>query len=295
MGAIWLRDLPAVIAAAGLHVQTWPGWENRARSSGGYDDVRAVGIHHDAWPAGRSLHDRCSYAWDRAGTRPIGALWLHTDATVVVGAAGATNTQGRGGPYPTSRGTIPLDAGNRYMISVEASNNGVGEPWPPAMQDAYVVLCRALCAAYGLNPATDVVAHFEWTTRKIDPAGPSRWAPPGATGSARWNMAAFRAEVATPPPPPPPPEDPDMPLSDDDVARIARAVWAHQLGPIDRNTRNEPITPAVQYPAGRIIRETRTVAIRDLNHTPAGRSFAAADVPDVDDGPPPRMADDDET
>ena len=48
MGGIWLYDLPDVLAGAGLTVDTWPGWENRSRSSGGYDAVRAVFAHHTA-------------------------------------------------------------------------------------------------------------------------------------------------------------------------------------------------------------------------------------------------------
>ncbi len=190
-GGIWLRNLPDVLRRAGLNVSTWPGWENRARSSGGYDSIMAIGIHHDAFRAGTPLEQRCRYAWEGADSRPIGAMWLHTDARVVVGAAGATNTQGNGGPLRVSRGTIPQNAGNRHMISIEASNNGVGEPWPTVMQDAYVAMCAALCDEYGLDRSRDVIAHFEWTNRKIDPAGPSRW----ATGNRSWNMQAFRAEV----------------------------------------------------------------------------------------------------
>src|SRR5690606_7921464 len=115
-----------------------------------------------------------------------------------LGAAGATNTQGKGGPVWTSRGVIPVDAGNRYMFSIEAGNNGVGEPWPKAQTDAYVLLCCAVldcvnCETPGAKlGAGDIFAHFEWApTRKIDPAGPSPW----ATGAAKWNMDAFRGAV----------------------------------------------------------------------------------------------------
>jgi hypothetical protein len=161
-----------------------------------------IGVHHDAIKTGVSLAARCKGAWEISSTRPIGALWLHTDGSWMVGAAGATNTQGQGGPYRTSKGTIPLDQGNRFMLSIEASNNGVGEVWPEVMQDSYVRGCAALCKWLGLNPLTDVIAHFEWTTRKIDPAGPSRY----AAGATKWNMPAFRSDVQaslapTPPPP----------------------------------------------------------------------------------------------
>lgn len=205
MGSIWLGSLPDVLREAGLDVSTWPGWETRSRSSGGYEKLLGVGVHHDAIKTGTPLDTRCRAAWDSTGNpdRPVGAIWLHTDGRVVVGAAGATNTQGKGGPYPTSRGVIPLNDGNRYMLSIEASNNGVGEVWPPEQQAAYVTMCAALCTAYGLDPALDVIAHFEWTTRKIDPAGNSLY----ATGGNEWDMGRFRRDVedaaAIPPIPPP--------------------------------------------------------------------------------------------
>lgn len=204
MGSVWLGSLPQVLRDAGLNVQTWQGWETRSRSSGGYDKVWAIGVHHDAISTGTSLNTRCRNAWESSPDRPIGAMWLHTDGTYMVGAAGATNTQGKGGPYNVSKGTIPLDAGNRYMLSIEASNNGVGEVWPAVQQDAYRRGCAALCRWLGLDPNRDVVAHFEWTTRKIDPAGNSDY----AVGGAKWNMGRFRQDIArigAPVPPDPSP------------------------------------------------------------------------------------------
>lgn len=193
MGAVWLGSLPDVLRAAGLQVEVWPNWETRSRSTGGYNAVWAIGVHHDAISTGTPLEQRCRAAWDSATNpnKPVGAVWLHTDGRIMVGAAGATNTQGRGGPYRTSKGTIPLDQGNLYMLSIEASNNGVGETWPLAQQIAYVKMCAALCKWLGLDPRTDVVAHFEYTSRKIDPAGPSMY----AAGANKWDMTKFRSDV----------------------------------------------------------------------------------------------------
>jgi len=211
MGAVWLHDLPAVIAAAGLQVRTWPGWEQRSRSSGGYDSVWAIGIHHTA--SSTTPDNDCKWMWQNSPDRPIGAMLLDRTGLVTVGAAGATNTQGKGGPWPTSQGIIPLDQGNRFMVSVEAANSGTGEPWPQVQQDAYVKLCAALVARYGLT-AGDVVAHHEWARgRKIDPAGSSKW----ATGRNSWNMDQFRGDVfwATRPPTTPPPLPTPHPGIDD--------------------------------------------------------------------------------
>jgi len=210
MGAIWLFDLPDVLADAGLAVDVWPGWEIRARSSGGYDAVRAVFAHHTA--SKTSPASDMSYMWDStSGDQPIGALYLARDGRITVGAAGATNTQGKGGPWTLSTGTIPKDQGNSYGIAIEAANGGTGEPWPAAQTDAYIVACRALCHAYGLDPARDVLAHWEWVEpscpgRKVDPVGPSPW----AAGAQSWNMDAFRADVTGGEPPDPgTPEPPD--------------------------------------------------------------------------------------
>ena len=178
MGAVWLYDLPDVLAGAGLTVDVWPGWETRARSSGGYDAVRAVfcpshGVEHVA----RFGH--VVYVGGFAAISPIGALYLARDGAVTVGAAGATNYQGKGGPWDLSTGTIPIDTGNSYGIALEAANCGTGaEPWPAAQTDAYLIAVAALCAAYGLDPTRDVLSHREWCQpscpgRKVDPAGPS--------------------------------------------------------------------------------------------------------------------------
>ncbi len=210
MGSIWLTDLPDVLRAAGLDVATWPGWETRSRSSGGYDAIRAVFCHHTA--SNTSPSNDMSYMWDNtSGDQPIGALYLARDGRITVGAAGATNTQGKGGPWNLSTGPIPKDAGNANGIAIEAANAGTGEPWPAAQTSAYVAACRALCSAYGLEPSWDVLSHREWCEpscpgRKVDPVGPS----PYAVGATSWNMAAFRfdvAQIAPPKPVPPTPKD----------------------------------------------------------------------------------------
>ena len=122
-------------------------------------------------------------------------------------AGGAANTNGSGSD---PCGTVPLDDGmNARSIAIEAGNSGgTGEPWPQVQQDCYRWLVAALCAAYGIGVA-QAHSHFEWAPgRKIDPAGQSRY----ASGSAMWDMDAFRADVAslisTPEPEPEPTPEP---------------------------------------------------------------------------------------
>jgi hypothetical protein len=117
-------------------------------------------------------------------------------------AAGATNTNGSG----TCPHCGTTDNMNTRAIGIEAGNNGTGEPWPAAQQDAYLVLCRVLCSHYGIaNEAVQFHATYA-PSRKIDPAGPSRWAPSGT-----WPLDPFQADVAKPPAPIPPEEEDDMP------------------------------------------------------------------------------------
>ena len=250
MGSYWLYDLPDVLEAAGLDFDVWPGWETRARNSGGYDNVWAVFVHHTASDGPQDAD--CAYEWDATGgDQPIGAINLGRDGHIYVGAAGATNCQGKGGPWKLSRGTIPQDKGNAYGIAIEAGNSGTGEAWPQAQTDAYVRLVAALCAAYGLDPQRDVLAHFEWVEpscpgRKIDPAGPS----PYASGSSSWDMDGFRGDVVhCDGNQPPPPEEDDV--TDEDIARIATAVWKYMT--VDQ-TVNKAVT------AEQLLQYTRNAA-----------------------------------
>ena len=204
---MWLHALPDVLSDAGIAFDFYDGWETRSRSTGGYEQVRAIGTHHTA--SRTAPANDMGWMWQNSPDRPIGAVLLDRSGLVTIGAAGATNTQGKGGPVDTSKGQIPLDKGNLYMFSIEAANDGVGEPWPGVQQDVYVALCSALLPYLGLTVG-DVFAHFEWAPgRKYDQAGNSRY----ALGSDLWDMDRFRGDVFTfsqpPPPEPAPPPAPE--------------------------------------------------------------------------------------
>lgn len=216
MGTTWLRDLPTWLSAAGLNVSTYSGWESRSRSSGGYEgSVRAIAMHHDASTPQTSVQAACNYAWQNSPDGPIGAIILGRKGEVVVGAAGATNTMGKGGPVPTSRGTIPQDKGNLYMLAIEAMNNGVGETWPQVQLTAYFTMVRTLMDRLGLR-SSDVYTHYEYCQpscpgRKIDPRGPTPSMPDlgGTSGQIIWPTAAIRKRLdAMAPPQPQPPQPP---------------------------------------------------------------------------------------
>ena len=227
---IWLLDLPDACRAGGLDVTLYDGWETRSRSSGGYDDLLGVGYHHDASSSTSDDGSSDAYGWLYADYKPIGAMRLHRSGALVIGAAGATNTMGKGGPITCSRGTVPQDRGNQTLIAIEAANNGVGEPWPKVQVDAYIALVGALCWWYDLDPQRDIVSHWEYCkpscpNRKIDPAGPTPSSPSigGTTGAATWSTAGFRDAVDAWPPPDTPTPTPTPPtLEDDDMLFICK-------------------------------------------------------------------------
>jgi len=224
MGSRYLTDLADVVRSAGLTVievgsspsQTGDAWKRRGRSSGGYDGAypNHVMVHHTA--SGRSADGwgDANYCTFSSENRPVCNIYLARDGRVWVCAGGATNTNGSG----TCPHCGASDSMNSRAIGIEAGNDGVGEAWPTAQQDAYVVLVGALCANYGIGNSA-IVSHFEYAPdRKVDPAGPSRWSKPsGGGGGNKWRMDEFRAAVAgsggAPIPPPTP-----TPTQEDDVA-----------------------------------------------------------------------------
>jgi hypothetical protein len=201
MGAVWLHDTPHFFEKWNIPFELYPGWELRSRSSGGLEKVLAVGIHHTASRV--SADNQMSYVWRNAPDKPVGNIFIARDGTVTLGAAGASNTQGRGGPISTSKGKIPKDQGNLFMIAVEGANDGVGQEWPDAQMQSYIRVCAALCDQFDLNPVTDILSHWEYVNptqpnRKIDPAGPTPSMPDigGTTGVRRWNDTHFKKRVA---------------------------------------------------------------------------------------------------
>ena len=227
MGSIWLSDLPAKLSGV-PNVSFYSGWQTRSRSSGGYDALLGIAVHHTA--SQTSTANDCYYQWVTCSDGPVGAIYIGRAGEIVVGASGATNCVGKGGPWNLSRGTVPLDKGNQNTISIEAGNNGVGEPWPEAQQNAYIALVRALCSGYGFA-SSDVISHYEWCLpscpgRKIDPAGPSRWGSINASGT--WDMNLFRAELtgtAPPTPEPTPPTPEPTPPQEDWMANLPTITY----------------------------------------------------------------------
>ena len=163
----------------GLKVELYRGWQTRGSSSFA---PRCAVVHHDAIPTrwvappsilinGRSdlPGPLCNFALNAAGT-----VWMI--------AAGRANHAGTGGWH----GCV----GNSSAWGTEAQNAGTGsQVWPDAQLDAYVALNAACCDFSNFDPSM-VCRHAEWTSRKIDAAGP--W-----QGGGNWSddMGRFRLDV----------------------------------------------------------------------------------------------------
>lgn len=219
MSGLYYTELANWCRAAGLKVVEYSGWQTRARSSGGFASA-PLGIqwHHTAG-SGSNPQGDCDYMWRNANDRPIGNVYLARDGTVWVGAAGAANTAGKGGPYKMSRGTVPLDKGNTTTFAIEAANNGVGQEWPEAQINAFFILSNMLNAKFGNQPS-DLFTHQAYApTRKIDPSTAAAvrgaWKPRSCTGSGSWNVDDVKSECGrragkpTPPPTPTPEPEPE--------------------------------------------------------------------------------------
>jgi hypothetical protein len=250
MGAIYLDGIHApslleVVAATGVPTTGYSGWQTRSRGSGGYDAPGPIAlvVHHTASPArstpGQQFANDASYCAVGHADAPVANMVLGPEGQVSVHAAGASNHAGDGGPWSTSRGTIPASGANSRSIAVEASNDGQGQPWSLEQQDAYVAISAAMCSAYGFDPArrgptaSDLIAHYEWAGpsppapgRKCDPAGPSRWSGPSGGCNARnyWRMDEFRAAVAAYMANGPQPPEPEVPMIEQLIAPVVSTV-----------------------------------------------------------------------
>lgn len=112
-------------------------------------------------------------------------------------ASGPTYTEGKGGPI----GLIPANGANTVANSLEIANWGDGVDVYEPLQQRAVLAWSAVSAELAAElwgwpddpfGADRLFSHSEWSPgRKVDPLGPSAWAPDGGI----WNMDAFRIEA----------------------------------------------------------------------------------------------------
>ena len=141
----WLTHMADVLRDAGLTVIEYAGWKSRSNSTGAMRANLGVIVHHSASGTGWTAQREADFLAVEHDSAPVGNLFLDRSGTWWTLAAGSTNTAGKGGPWTTSLGTVPLDGANSRTINIEAANNGTGEPWSPQMQDSYARGVAALC------------------------------------------------------------------------------------------------------------------------------------------------------
>ena len=163
MRLLWL---PSVLRAAGLDVETTPGWELRGKDGPlAPMSPQVVVCHHTAvraaTPDSAVANLLIKGRPDLPG--PLAHLGLTRSGRYVVIASGVANHAGLGGWAGFT--------GNRRAIGIEAYNSGLGEPWPTAQLDAYDRGSAAILKHLSL-PAARLCGHKEWApNRKIDPQG----------------------------------------------------------------------------------------------------------------------------
>jgi len=191
----------------GLKVVEVGGWQTRARGNGaGYANGRPTHImwHHTV----SNTHPKndANYICFGAQYPPIANLLFPRDGSVWVCAGGPSNTNGKGTSAAWGS-PVPDNAMNLFAIGCEIANEGTGEPYTAAQQEAVFLAGVGMGSHYKI-PVGHQRSHFEWSPgRKIDPYGPCRW---NDNRVDFWNMDRFRGEIwlATTNPPPLPPDFP---------------------------------------------------------------------------------------
>ena len=223
-----LDNMADVLRAAGLKVVEVPGWKTRGYAS--QDLKAALGVlwHHTATARSRYLTSNAPTLDMLVNGRsdlpgPLCNLGFGRDGTVYVVATGVANHAGAG-----SLPGVPVNLGNHYLIGIEMESSGVA-PWDWTPEQLYWAprLGAALEKGFLMGlPAEKRIqaAHYEYSSQgKIDPAG---W--PGGMDGLRASINAVLAGSA----PKPPVKDEEMPLSDADVTKVAKAVhslaWTRQ-------------------------------------------------------------------
>ena len=178
-----LNDLDDAVRKSGLTVREQSGWKSRGQ--GGFRGARGLVLHHTAGPASGNYPSLNVVMYGRPGLRnALSQLGLGRDGSVYIIASGLC--------WHAGSGSWSGLRGNSDCIGIEAESTGRGD-WTSAQVDAYPRLVAALKAHYNI-PNSRVIAHYQWTSRKIDP-----YKFPGG-------MSALRSGTTSTPTPTPPPK-----------------------------------------------------------------------------------------
>lgn len=218
--------LLVALRSEGCLVVEHKDWRNHNRNhKGAWGPVNGVMIHHTVTSGTDSSVALC---YNGHSTLP-GPL-CHTvgakDGRLFMVGHGRANHAGKGDPdvlrAVINETGLPRDNeatvdGNARFYGLEMVNLGNGkDPWPDVQVEAAVRWAAAICRAHGWSAAS-VIGHKEWQPGKIDPL---------------FDMDDFRRRVGdrlarTAGMTPARPQEDDMALTDEDVKKVAAAVWAH--------------------------------------------------------------------
>ena len=191
MKLTWLAE---GFRSAGLSVVEVEGWEQRGRA---WVRGRPIGgmQHHTAAPVPFNVGGL--YRADRIKCN----FNVKPDGTVYVIAAGACNYSSGGGSLTvrkeTARNVAPSNTakargldddagGNAWYINNETDHLGGGEPIPRVQYEAVLACWLVIFRRLGW-PAERLIAHGEWTARKVDP----RW----NNKNCHQNLVDLRADL----------------------------------------------------------------------------------------------------
>lgn len=196
-----LELLAARLRARGLTVVIRAGAQGKSArrfiSKGFARGVQAVVMHHTG-SSGRSPSGDIAWIDGKSGSDPewvVANAHIDRSGVVTLIASGPTYTEGSGGPL----GLIPSGGANDVSFSYEIGGT-TGGTYPEPQQDAALIAAQVtaeLSAELWEWPDDPygpwrLFTHFEWTDRKVDVGGYSRWSLDGG----EWDFDAFRSDVA---------------------------------------------------------------------------------------------------
>ncbi|MDT0342592.1 peptidoglycan recognition protein family protein [Streptomyces litchfieldiae] len=210
----------------GVRIVEHRSWRTHNRNHvGAWGPVHGVMIHHTVTSGTSSSVELC-YNGRSDLPGPLCHGVIAKDGTVYLVGNGRANHAGKGDGDVLSaviaERSLPADNeadtdGNTHFYGFECINLGDNkDPWPKEQVEAIVRASAAICRAHGWGKegTTSVIGHLEWQPGKIDPRGPGI------------SMSDVRKRVATRLRHPADwnPEEDDMPVSDADVEKIAKAA-----------------------------------------------------------------------
>lgn len=243
--------LVAALRAEGVRVVEHRSWRTHNRNHvGAWGPVHGVMVHHTVTSGTSGSVDLC-YNGRSDLPGPLCHGVVAKDGTVYLVGHGRANHAGLGDgdvlAAVRAERALPADNeadtdGNARFYGFECVNLGDNrDPWPKEQVEAVVRASAALCRAHGWGKqgATSVIGHSEWQPGKVDPRGPGI-----SMGDVRRRVAerlrhpAGWSPGSTAVPTPEPPKEDDMPLSDADVEKVAKAA-ARQVA-LYRDERLDP-------------------------------------------------------